>query len=115
MEHRWGTRSNVRQGGYVYAPNGLVAPMQIVNVSLSGGLVETEVRLPLFARVQLKLSSLRGRAMLQGQIVRRTDHGFAIEWSHFPDTAVLPLLAGATSIPARAHNPLENSRARRPR
>ena len=90
MEHRWGKRSAVNQGGYVHAPNGLVVPMHIVNVSLSGCLVEALVSLPLFARVQLSMPTVRGRSLLQGQIVRHTERGFAVEWSNFPGWSALP-------------------------
>lgn len=93
MEHRWGTRSAVSQRGYVHAPVGLVAPLEILNVSISGCLVDTPIRPPLLARVQLLVPPLRGRPFLQGQIVRHTERGFAIEWRSFLDTGVLTLLA----------------------
>lgn len=96
MEHRWGTRSVVCERGYLHSPNGSVSPMQIVSVSVSGCLVETEARLPLFVRVELKVAALRAR--LEGQIIRRTERGFGVEWSHFPDTGVLALLARAPPV-----------------
>jgi hypothetical protein len=41
------------------------------------------------------MPTLRGRPLLQGQIVRHTERGFAIEWSNFPENGVLALLARA--------------------
>jgi hypothetical protein len=104
-------RSAVSQRGHVHAASGLVAAVEVVSVSLSGCLVESEVCPPLFARVQLSVPVLRGRPLLQGQIVRHTERGFAIEWSNFPDTGVLALLARAPPVRAGSDEALPTSRA----
>jgi hypothetical protein len=70
-------------------------PIEIVNVSIRGCLVHAQVEPPLLGRVQISMPTLRGRPLLQGQIVRHTERGFAIEWSNFPDNGVLALLARA--------------------
>ena len=111
MEHRWGTRSATSQRGYVHAPNGVVTPMQIVNVSLSGCLLETHLHPPLFATVQLDVPTLRDHPMLHGQIVRHTDRGFAIEWASFPDARVLASLTRAPPLLVRANRKVRTSRA----
>ena len=66
----------------------------------SGCLVDAQVRPPLLARVQISMPSRRGPP-LQEQIVRHTERGFAIEWSTFPDSGVLALLARAPPFQVR--------------
>lgn len=70
MEHGWGTRSATSQRGHLHVPHGMVTSIQIVNVNLSGCLVEVIFTHPLSATVQLNVEALCDRLILPGRIAR---------------------------------------------
>jgi hypothetical protein len=70
----------------------------------------------LFTHVQVHFvaddTSRRISTVLEGQVVRRTAHGFAIEWSEFAPEAVFAL-ASPMGKPAEAGVPVYSQKARR--
>lgn len=67
------------EGSVVTLADGQTAPCRIVDMSLGGANVATEVRPPLGMRVSI------GR--MKGRIVRHTPEGFAIEFTDIPERA----------------------------
>jgi hypothetical protein len=91
MEHRWGTRQPGEQRGNLHASDATVVEIAIVDLSISGALLRTVARPPLFSVVRLTLSH-RANVSLEAQVVRHTDSGCAIEWRTLGDSAVMTLL-----------------------
>ena len=82
---------------------GLVALGRIVNLSLSGALVQTTLKAPLFSRVQLTVAvDRKHKAQMEAQIVRQTDLGLAVEWSEFGNDLIQAILAARQPAQARA-------------
>lgn len=67
------------EGSVVTLADGRTAPCRIVDMSLGGANVATELRPPLGTRVSI------GR--MKGRIVRHTPEGFAIEFTDIPERA----------------------------
>jgi hypothetical protein len=73
----------------------------MINVSLSGAFVQTALKAPLLSRVQLSVAAAPGRSLamtqIEGQIVRQTEAGLALEWSEFGGDRIQALLAQLSS------------------
>jgi hypothetical protein len=118
MEHRWGRRARVDMGITLHPGSGSVALGRLANVSLSGALVRTDMRLPTFTRVVVELPSQgaghqandRAPAMLSAYVVREAPDGIGVEWTEFSPPAVAALLYRAAA--SQPHAPAS---ARRPR
>ena len=65
----------------------------MVNVSLSGAFVQTGLKVPLLARVQLIVAS----SQIEGLIVRQTEAGLGIEWSEFAGDLIQALITQCNS------------------
>lgn len=82
---------------------GIVALGRIVNLSLSGALVQTALQAPLFSRIQLSIAlDRKHKAQMEAQIVRQTELGLAVEWSEFGNDKIQALLAHHRPAQARA-------------
>jgi PilZ domain-containing protein len=82
---------------------GLVALGRIVDLSLSGALVQTALQVPLLSRLQLTVAlDRRHKAQVDAQVVRQTEVGVAVEWSEFGNDAIQALLAHRRPAQARA-------------
>lgn len=81
----------------------------VSDVSISGAFILTPLPAPLLSHVQVQFTSAdqgyRFGTAIEGQVVRRTAKGFALEWSEFAPEA----LAALTN---QLHAPLEASVAR---
>jgi hypothetical protein len=105
MEHRWGRRARVDMGITLHPGFGAVARGRLTNVSLSGALVRTEMRLPTFTRVVVELPSQDSNpesgdgaaAMLGAYVVRDAPDGFGLEWTEFSPPAIAALLYRAAA------------------
>lgn len=105
MEHRWGRRARVDMGITLHPGFGKVARGRLANVSLSGALVRTDMRLPTFTRVLVELpsqdSSLESAdgapALLPAYVVREASDGFGVEWTEFSPPAIAALLYRAAT------------------
>jgi hypothetical protein len=103
MEHRWGERLSVGARVALRAPGGLQGIAYIRDVSVSGALLVCGVRAsPMsFVRVFLPAgSSLSGKS-LEGQVVRHTKDGFAVEWCELAPDVVRSLAQMDTAVVAR--------------
>jgi hypothetical protein len=104
MEHRWGNRHEVRHSVRVATHTGVVARGRILNVSMSGALVEAPLPVKLFSYVKVQFNSAAdGRpTMLEGQVVRRESTSFALEWREMSPGLVEALIVRpAISPPER--------------
>jgi hypothetical protein len=82
MEHRWGERLKVRTRVSVRARGGVRGIGYIQDISVSGALIVSGVPATSmsFVRLILPASSSMGRRSIEGQVVRHTENGFAVEW-----------------------------------
>jgi len=84
MEHRWGQRIDVDVNVQLKTKGGLAGYGRVCNVSVSGAFVRTTVPVPVLSRVQVVIPAgkqdPRVIAAYDGQVIRRTDEGLAIEW-----------------------------------
>jgi hypothetical protein len=103
MEHRWGERLPVRTRVAVRARGGLQGIAYIRDVSISGALLVSGVPASSMSFVRVFLpagASMRGRS-IEGQVVRHTGDGFAIEWCELAPEVVRSLAQMETSRAAR--------------
>ena len=99
MEHRWGERLKVALPVRIDAACGLVGTGLVINFSVSGAFIASPLPVPLLSqvRVSFRLSARTGSlwrgngTSLEGQVVRRTATGFAIEWCEFGTDEVVAL------------------------
>jgi len=95
MEHRWGSRQPGGQRGHLHAQDGVVCGATVVDLSISGALLEVPVRPALLARVRLRLVEFPGLTPIEAQVVRHTPSGCAVEWRELADPTVISLLRAA--------------------
>lgn len=93
MEHRWGERLSVRTRVALRARGGLQGIGYIRDVSISGALVVSSMHASSmsFVRISLPAGTSAGKS-LEGQVVRHTTDGFAVEWSELAPELVRSLL-----------------------
>ena len=95
MEHRWGRRARVDMGITLHPGFGTVSRGRLANVSLSGALVRTDMRLPTFTRVVVELPSQDSggtAAMIAAYVAREAPEGLGVEWTEFSPPAITALL-----------------------
>ena len=88
MEHRWGERIALDCPACLDLPDGTRAAGRIRNASISGALIDTEVRLP----VNATLDILFGDLELPACVVRTTRDGLAVEWRDMAEPPLIALL-----------------------
>jgi hypothetical protein len=97
MEHRYGTRREVRHRIELSWERGVHVLGTLRNVSISGALIAVEVPAPSSGPVEVKLvprrtRSTRPRAVyLQGYVVRQVAAGLAIAWGELAPQALQAL------------------------
>jgi hypothetical protein len=122
MEHRWGERMAVdvpiRLGATVFsAKRG-----RLVNLSLSGGFIKTNLNLRVLSRLEVVIEAprrvKRDAVMVAAYVARKTDEGIGVEWCEFAPQVVGELireekqrLNGILSAEARLGEPVEAARA----
>jgi len=89
VEHRWGERHSVRTRVALRA-RGLQGIGYVRDVSVSGALLVTGLRASLMAFVRIALPARAGMSAMsiEGQVVRHTEDGFAVEWCELAPEAV---------------------------
>jgi hypothetical protein len=94
VEHRWGQRKSINASVQLRTQGGIVALGRLLNASLSGALVQTPLKVPPLSRVLLiiPVESSHTTAQIEGQVVRLTEAGMALEWSEFAGEKILALL-----------------------
>lgn len=103
MEHRWGKRWEVERAVHLRTRSGVASRGRVCNVSISGAYVVAPLPVRLLSHVQVHFvaeqMSRRVTTAIEGQVVRRTDDGFGLEWCEFAPEAVFAL-ANAAESPA---------------
>lgn len=102
MEHRWGGRKPMGTKVRLVAWPGAIGAGTLRDVSLSGAFVETDLSLPLLARVAVDPQfDRRASGETQGIhafVVRQEADGLGMEWCEFAPEAVLEWVRG-TPVP----------------
>src|SRR5262245_8061095 len=97
MEHRWGQRVTLDLPVHVQAESRARAG-QLRDDSISGGFIETDLALPLFANltvcVLLGEGAARRAVALPGCVTRIDDAGVGVEWRDMACPSLLTLLRG---------------------
>jgi len=101
MEHRWGNRHEVRYSVRMATQTGVVARGRIINVSISGALVDAPLPVTLLSYVKVQFNSASdGRpTMVEGQVVRKDSKGIALEWREMSPEIVDALGVRLTTTP----------------
>jgi len=79
MEHRWGSRFEVEVPAELWTADGLAASGTVRAASLSGALVETNLKPPVLSRVSLKPRT-GATGWLEACVVRVDEEAIAVEW-----------------------------------
>ncbi|MGH8232091.1 MAG: hypothetical protein ACRESY_09740 [Steroidobacteraceae bacterium] len=107
MEHRWGERHKTNVPVRLRGQPDAIGQGRLLNLSLSGAWVRTELVPPLFSAIELTLGSpgapghphwLNCRC-LSGRVVRQGRHGIGIEWDEAAGETVLDLMQRAAQPP----------------
>lgn len=108
MEHRWGERVPMSLKVRLVSRPGAIGSGCLREVSLSGALVQTDLKLPVLTHVAIEFK-LDQRNVNEIQevaacVVRRIDNGLGVEWCEFAPEVICDLLAGthaqSASLPA---------------
>lgn len=100
MEHRWGKRSLVDIPVTLHLGSGTAVNARMTNVSLSGALLQTEVRVPVFSQalVELELCDPRPHTeFVPGYVVREAVDGVGLEWNEFSPSVIENLTRGGAA------------------
>ena len=96
MEHRWGHRRDINRAVHLETRSGLASRGRITNVSISGAFVITPLPVALFSYIRVQFTGMshgtRAQMAVEGQVVRKEDGGFAIEWCDFAPEAIRALV-----------------------
>ena len=96
MEHRWGHRRDINRTVQLETRGGVASRGRLTNVSISGAFVKTALPAPLFSHIRLQFTGMvhdkRTPISLEGQVVRKDEGGFGVEWSEFAAEAVKALV-----------------------
>lgn len=98
MEHRWGLRRSVEVNVIIQTRTGVVGKGTLSDVSASGGRVASSlpVRVQSTVLVELKIRTARATLrsfVVEAEIIRHTETGFALEWVQFAPKGVRALLS----------------------
>src|SRR5581483_317945 len=87
MEHRWGERFPLDVSVRLNAGTTVVMGLRLSNASVSGGLVDTDVRLPVFSHVVVEFDIPGNSGPLKqhvpAYVVRHGQDGIGLEWQEF--------------------------------
>jgi len=99
MEHRWGGRKPMGTRVRLVSWPGAIGAGTLRDVSLSGAFVETNLSLPLLARVavdaQFDRRAGRESQEIQACVIRQEADGLGLEWCEFAPQAVCEWVRGA--------------------
>jgi hypothetical protein len=96
MEHRWGERFPVELTVRLHSGSTTILESRLANASVSGALINTDVRLPIFSHVVIEFDVAR-RSGVAGQrvpayVVRHAPDGLGLEWQEFAPRPIVNLL-----------------------
>src|SRR5262249_49918931 len=87
MEHRWGHRRAISRPVQLQTRSGVAATGRITNVSISGAFVSSALSVGLYSYVHVEFAAMlhgeRTHMTVEGQVVRKDNSGFGIEWTEF--------------------------------
>ncbi len=92
MEHRWGKRMPVSLAVQLETPGCGRIPGEMVDVSVSGALIKTRLRLQPLNSLRLIVVTEHVRVELPATVARATEDGFAVEWRDMACPELLQLL-----------------------
>ena len=99
MEHRWGERVTLDCPAWVVLPDGSSAQGCVRNASISGALIATAMRLPVYTTVTVIVSTTTGPRRrtieLPACVVRIATEGIAVEWRDMGVPTLISLLREA--------------------
>jgi hypothetical protein len=98
MEHRWGVRRPCRARVCVSAGAAIAGVGRLVNVSMSGALLETALPLPLFSQIAvavLRADGCKHAVELMATVVRIANDGVGIEWCESAEGSICQLMGCA--------------------
>jgi hypothetical protein len=96
MEHRFGHRHPCGARVRISAGDGITGGGRLLNVSLSGGYVQTAMDLPLFGTVNIqKVQEGSDGAELLAMVVRKDPDGVGVEWCETPGCSICRTLGCA--------------------
>jgi hypothetical protein len=103
VEHRWGERLSVHTRVALRVQGGSRGIGYIRDVSISGALVVTSLRASPMSSVRVALAARHSKltASIEGEVVRHTEDGFAIEWCELAPEGLRSLVH--TREPATPH------------
>lgn len=105
MEHRWGERVALDCPAVLVLPDGSLMEGRMLNASISGALIETQDRIPVYTTlgVRLQTPGAAGRRTLElpACLVRVAREGVAVEWRDMAVSTLVALLR-EVQIPALA-------------
>lgn len=105
MEHRWGERVTLDSAAWLVQPDGSTVRGCVRNASISGALIATEARLPVYSMVTvivLTTTGPRRRSIeLPACVVRTAPDGIAVEWRDMGVPTLISLLREAGGDAAR--------------
>jgi len=98
MEHRWGQRVPLGLPAHLESEARASGAGRIRDASISGAFIVTDLRLPVFANLNVFVLAGDGAACravaLPGCVTRVDPSGFAVEWRDMASPALLALLRG---------------------
>jgi hypothetical protein len=101
MDHRWGRRLQVDIPVRVAAHRFAVRDGRLIDLSVSGALIEADIDARVLSRVQVILllpAYPRHEApTVEAYVARKHQHGIAVEWCEFAPRAVRDLLGETVS------------------
>ena len=94
MEHRFGRRYACGSPVRISAGDEASGDGQLVNVSMSGAYLQTELDLPLFALISLVKIRKDDRTPVEllASVVRRDGRGVGVEWCETPGRSICHVL-----------------------
>jgi hypothetical protein len=108
MEHRWGERFPLNISIRLNAGTTVILGLRMSNASVSGGLLDTDVRLPVFSHVVVEFDVAGNSGPLKqhvpAYVVRHGHDGIGLEWQEFAPRAIIGLLEAtlrATTPPGK--------------
>ena len=96
MEHRWGERFPVELAVRLHSGSTTILNSRLIDASVSGALINTDIRLPVFSHVIVEFDIAR-RSGVSGQrvaayVARHAPDGLGVEWQEFAPRPIVNLL-----------------------
>jgi hypothetical protein len=92
MEHRWGQRRKVDVTVRVGPDPRSLHIARLISVSVSGAFLWTGLPLASSHTIYIGAGDERLSGLIEGRVVRSTDHGIGVEWSELAPAPVLRML-----------------------